>query len=190
MKNSTNNNVNDVPSIHTGCSMAETGRNDYDDFDNPLKPMDIIPEAQKNEVLVERRTQCQGYDGPYEEIEVKLLPEFRKPASVREESHITLYIPSGVHFLDLFKEKSENLEKTWIFLHKDVVEELRKFPIKFYHDSVAYGEIFRLKNDDSFSLQEVEFYHDWKVLLNCEIDDKKISRCEKPEVIIQLELIK
>jgi len=189
MKNSSSN-MREVPRIHPGCSMAETGYNDYDDFDNPLRPLDIIPEDRKGKVLSEEKTQEKGYDGYYVDKKLELLPEFTKPSSVREEQYVTILIPSsgGVDFVTLFG--GINFKKAWVFMNEDVVEELRKHPYKYHNKTVAYGEIFRLEDNDTFWLQDVKYFDGWKVLLKCEINGEVFHRLEKPEFIIQFEMMK
>ena len=189
MKNiSKNIEERNVPSIHPGCSLAETGWNDYDDFDNPLKALDIIPEDTKKMVLEEKSIPCEGEDESYVVVKYQLKPGFTTPASVRTESHMNLILSAGVHFMPLFKEKGVNLEKAWVFMDEKFVEELRKFPYKHHLDTVAYGEFFRLPNNDTFSLQEVEYFEGWRVVCKWQIDGKGFVRPETPQIIIQLTL--
>ena len=75
MKNSIYN-KREVPSVHSGCSLAETGAGDYDDFDNPLKALDIIPEGK--EVPFVKNVNKYVSDGEhYEDVHYDLPTEFR-----------------------------------------------------------------------------------------------------------------
>ena len=182
MKNSIYN-KREVPSVHFGCSMAETGASDYDDFDNPLAPLNVIPEG-KDILFVENRTEYTGIDGKYEDVKRELPAGLENPSSVREEPLVTVVVSSGVHPITLVNP--EVINHAWIFYRKDVVEEIRKFPYKYQQDSIAYGEFFRLENCDSFSLQKVEYFEGWRVLRECEINGIVYQRPEVPEYIIEL----
>lgn len=185
MKNSKNNNVKNVPSIHTGCSMAETGYNDYDDFDHPLKALDIIPEGK--EIPFVKTVDSYSADG--EDCEVvgfTLPPEMENPSSVREEPLVTVVVPSGVHPITFLKEKGVDIENSWIFMNDDVADVLRKMPYRYHQATVAYGEFFRFENFDTISLQSVKYFDSWKVLLDWEFDGKKFERNDTPECIIEV----
>lgn len=186
MANNSIYNKKEVPTtIHTtGCSMAETGRNDYDDFNKPLKPLNVIPEEKKDEVLKENYIPCKGYDGDYMDVKLELLPEFTKPSALRPEPLVTVTVPAGIHPIALLNPEAIN--QAWIILNPEVVKELRKFPYKFQQDTVAYGEFFRLENNDSFSLQEVKYFEGWRVIRECNIDGVVYQRPENPEFIIEM----
>lgn len=190
MKDNKNINENVPNSICTRCSLAN--HIDYKDWEKRLRPLDIIPEKKKEKVLRVKTTPWKGIDGEYVDTKLELLPEFTTPASVREEQSITLYSPYGRfggHFMLLLKGRVINFEKAWIFMSEDFVKELRKFPYKYHEKTVTDGEFFRLEDNDTFSLQDVEHFEGWKVLLKCEIDDKEFLRPEKPDVIILLDML-
>ena len=184
MKNSIFN-KKEVPAVHPGCSLAETGRGEYDDFDNPLKPLDIIPESKKESVLKKdlKPYVCDGEN--YEEVKYVLSHEIVNPAQVREEALVTVVIPSGVHPVTFLKEHLD-IEKAWVFMHNDVVQILRDMPRRFYHDTVAYGEFFRFENFDTISLQKVEHFDKWKVLVEWDFGEGVCVREDIPEFIIEL----
>jgi len=185
MKNSNNNYVNNVPCIHSGCSMAETGWSEYDDFDNPLKPLDIIPEGKEN--LLVKNVNSYTYNGEdYEDVDFGLPPEMENPSTVREEPLVTVIVPSGVHPITFLKEKGVNIENSWVFINNDVADVLRKMPYKYHQATVAYGEFFRFENFDTISLQFVKYFDNWNVLLDWEFDGKKFVRNDKPECIIEV----
>ena len=183
MKNSINERRN-VPSIHTGCSLAETGYFDYDDYNNPLGELDIVEGTEVE--LLEERTQRDGFDGPYLEIKIKLPPEVKKPADARKEPLVTITVPLGVHPIAFLKEKGVEITKAWVFMDSSVVETMRKSPRRYHQESVAYGEFFRFENFDTISLQEVKYFDTWKVLLEWEFDGEKLQRPEIPETIIEV----
>lgn len=182
MKNSIYN-QKEVPSIHTGCSLAETGASEYDDFDNPLGELDIIPRGTDIH-FVEERNEVEGFDGPYVEVKVTLPLEIQNPSSVRDEPLVTVVVSSGVHPITLFNP--EVINHAWIILDKDVVEKIREFPYKFQQDTISYGEFFRLENNDSFSLQKVKYFEGWRVLQECNIDGTIFQRPKYPEFIIEM----
>ena len=186
MKNSSNNyEKKNVPSIQCGCSLAETGRNEYDDYNNPLKPLDIIPQGK--EIPFVKNVNSYRYDGEeYEDINFTLPPEMENPSSVRDELLVTVMVPSGVHPITFLKENGVDIENSWIFMNNDVVDVLKKMPYKFHQATVAYGEFFRFNNFDTISLQAVKYFNNWKVLLNGEFDGKKFVRIDKPECIIEV----
>ena len=179
-------NMKYVPSNkHPGCSLAETGLSDYDDFDNPLKPLDIIPKGK--EKLLIRTVYSYKSDGEYyEDVFYKLPSEINSPSQVREEFLVSLVVPLGMHPFTFLKEKGVDITNAWIFMNEELVEKLRQFPNKFHQPSVAYGEFFRFESGDSVSLQSVEYFKDWKVLLNWEIDGKKFIRNDMPGYIIEM----
>ena len=178
MKNSLNNNENYVP------SMAEPRFADFDDLDNPLKSFKVIPEEKKDYVLQEKENPCNGDGGSYVDTKLELLPEFTKPSSLREEPLVTITVPSGIHPITLIKP--EVINHAWIILSKDVVEKLREFSYKFKQNTIAYGEFFRLENDDSFYLQRVEHFDGWRVLRECQINGETFRVPECPEFIIEM----
>ena len=185
MKNSINNKEKNVSCIHPGCGFAETGRSDYDDFDNPLKAIDIIPQGTEIR-LIETKNVQNGLDGPYLEITRQLPPEVARPSDVRRESLVTVIVPAGEHPIDFLKEIGVDITKAWVFMEEKVVKTLKEFPCKFHQKTVAYGEFFRFENFDTISLQTVEYFDSWRVLFNWEFDGKKFGRTEEPEVIIEV----
>lgn len=187
MKNSIYN-KRKVPSINPRCSLAETGRNDYDDYDNPLKALKVIPEGTEDRWLIEETKECESFDGEYLKIERVLRPEVKAPACVRNETLVTITVPEGVHPITFLKETVANLEHAWVFVSKEVAKMLRKLPTKYYQDTVAYGEFFRFETFDEISLQTVEYFDDWKVLCEWEFEGDKFARTANPEFIIQLEM--
>ena len=186
MKVNNFNEKRNVPVIHPGCSLAETGHGEFDDFDNPLAPMNIFPEG-KNIQLLEEVERNEGFDGPYLEITRKLPPELEKqPSSVREEPLVTVTVPSGMHPITCLKEMGIDINNSWVFMNEDVVNMIRKMPYRYHHASVAYGEFFRFENFDTISLQTVKYYDSWNVLLNWEFDGEKFVRDEEPVSIIEV----
>ena len=183
MKDNKNTNVN-VPCIHSGCNLAETGASDYDNFDAPLGALDIT-EGQDVQ-LVEERNQRDGFDGPYVEVKVTLPPQVQNPADVREEPMVTITVPSGVHPITFLKEKGVEITKAWVFMDSNVVKTLRKLPRRYHQNTVAYGEFFRFENLDTISLQEVKYFDHWHVLLEWEFNGEKLQRPEIPETIIEV----
>lgn len=182
MKNSIYN-EREVPMMHPRCSMAETGAGDYDDFDNPLKSFNIIPEGKED--LLIRHVEAYKYDGEnHEEVSYTLPCGIENPSSVREEPLVTVVVSSEVHPITLLNP--EVIKNAWIFCKEDVVEEIRKFPYRYQQDTIAYGEFFRLENCDSFSLQKVEHFEGWRVLRECEINGTVYQRPDVPEYIIEL----
>lgn len=172
---------------YTPCSLAEP----YADFDNhfePLEDFNHIPEERKADFLEKKTIQYQGEDDVYMVEKYQLKSEFTTPASVRTESHMNLILSEGVHFIPLFKEKGINLEKAWVFLDPKYVDELQKFPYKHRMDFVAYGDLYRLQNNDTFYLQKVEHFEGWRVLRKWDIEGKEGIRPEVPEIIIQITL--
>lgn len=178
-------NKREVPSIHPGCSMAETGWNEWDDYDNPLKPLDIIPEGKVIH-FIERKTEYKGCDGPYVDVKIELPSEFEHPSSVREEPLVTVTVPSGVHPITFLKEKGVDIENSWIFMNNDVVEAIQKMPYRYHQATVAYGEFFRFESLDTISLQSVKYFDSWKVLLDWEFDGKEFVRIDNPVSIIEV----
>lgn len=189
MKNNTNNqDKRVVPSVHSGCSLAETGWSEYDDYDNPLKSFKIIPEGTESNWLVDEVNEYDGFDGKSVEIVHVLKPEIIDPSYVRDEALITITVPEGVHPITFLKENVSNLDQAWVLLSKNVVETLRELPNRYHQKTVAYGEFFRFENFDTVSLQEIEYFDDWKVLLNWEFDKEKFERNDTPDFIIQLKM--
>ena len=184
MKNSIYETNREVPSVHTGCSLAETGWNEYDDFDNSLKPLNVIPGEKKDEVLQEKFISSQGFDGYYDDKKLELLPEFTKPSSLRTEPLVTITVPSGIHPITLLKP--EVINHAWIILDKDVVEKIKDFTYKFKQNTFAFGEFFRLENNDTFTLQKIEYFEGWRVLRECNIDGVIFQRPECPEFIVEM----
>ena len=183
--NSINNKVNNVPSVHKGCSMAETGWNDYDDFDHPLKPLDIIPKGKEIPfVKTEASYRADGED--YVDIDFKLPPEMESPSSVREETLVTVTVPYGVHPFSYLKAKGVDVSQAWVFVHKDVVDVFRKLPYRFHQETVAYGEFFRFENFDTISLQTVKYFSNWKVILEGRFDEGMFFRPDIPKIIIEV----
>lgn len=187
MKNSIYN-KREVPSIHPGCSLAETGASDYDDFDNPLEALEIIPKGKENEWLFKQVRTYMGFDGETVEVKYMLSPEAKAPSYVREEALVTITVPEGVHPITFLKETVANLEHAWVFVSKEVAERLRKLPTKYYQDTVAYGEFFRFETFDEISLQKVKYFDDWKVLYEWSFERERFMRPDAPEFIIQLEM--
>ena len=179
-------NKREVPAVHPVCSLAETGRGEYDDFDNPLKPLDIISEGDK-ELVLKEELKPYGCDG-YTEVNHLLDDKIVSPSQLCKKGLVTVAVPSGVHPITFLKENGIDvgIEKAWVFMKKDVVDVLRKMPYKFHQKSVAYGEIFRYENFDIISLQEVKYFLDWKVVLEGEINGKKFYRPDVPEIIIEV----
>lgn len=179
------NNKAYVPYIHPGCSLAETGRGEYDDFDNPLRALDIIPEGK--EISFVRTEKTYRFDGEdYVDIKFALPPEMKNPSSIRKEPLIAVIITPGVHPITFLKEKGVNIENAWIFMHEEVVETLRKLPYRYHQKTVAYGEFFRFEDFDTISLQTVQYLPNWRVVLNGQINGKEFSRPSTPECIIEL----
>ena len=176
----------EVPMMHPGCSMAETGANDYDDFDNPLPEFKVIPEGK--EIPFVKKEEETVYDGSdsYKHIEYSLPPEIKTPADVREEPRVTVVIPKGVHPFTYLKDSGVDFTKAWIFLRKDVVETLRKLPVHFHHDTVAYGEFFRFVDLNEISLQKIEYFPDWKMIFEGKLGGEEFYRTETPECIIEV----
>lgn len=179
------NNVNVPNSIHSGCSLAETGSHDYDDFDNPLAPLDIIPEEADIQFVENCRQMFDGFDGPYLEVRRVLPSGIKSPSDVRKEILVSVTIPSGEHPIDFLKRHVE-ITNAWVFLDSNVLEALRKLPHKFHQATVAYGEFFRFEDFDTISLQEVQYFDDWKVLKNWNFDGEEFSRVDTPDFIVQL----
>lgn len=177
-----------VPSIHTGCSLAETGAGDYDDFDNPLKELEVIPEGTEEKWLLTMDKKYMGFDGEITEVEHVLKPEVKSPEFVREEPLITITVPEKVHPIIFLKETVANLEHAWVFISKDVEAKLRELPIMYHQNTVAYGEFFRFENFDEISLQRVKYFDDWKVFYEWKFNDENFTRTDTPEFIIQLEM--
>ena len=148
-------NKKEVPAVHPGCSLAETGRNEYDDFDNPLKPFNLIPEEEKEVVLKKELTPYECDGEKHVGVNYVLSDEIVSPSQLCKKSVVIVAVPSGVHPITFLKENGivEGIEKAWIFLNIDVIETLRKLPIRFYHDTVAYGEFFRFPCMDEVVLQ-------------------------------------
>lgn len=184
MKNSIYN-KREVPSVHLGCSMAETGV--YDDFDNPLKALNIIPENKENTVLV-RTVEKFISDGEYhEEVRCELSSEIENPSHVMDERFtIMVVVPSGVHPFTYLKEIGVDMTKDWVFLHEDVVDVLRKLPCMYHQETVAYGEFFRFEDFDEVSLQKVKYFADWKVILEGKINEEEFYRPERLESVIEV----
>jgi len=179
--NSINNKVNYVP------NMAEPRFTDFDDLDNPLKPLDIIPEGKENFLKTEAKPY--EYDGEkHMNVSYILTSEIKNPSDVREEQLVRVVVPSGVHPITFLKENGigVDIEKTWIFMNNDVADVLRKMPYKFHQATVAYGEFFRFENFDTISLQKVKYFPDWNVVLEGKIDEKVFGRPEIPQIIIEV----
>lgn len=176
----------EVPVMHPGCSMAETGAGDWDDFDNPLGEFNIIPEGKES--LLVRNVDEYRFDGETQkEVYYTLPSEIEKPSSIRDESVITVFVPSDVHPFSYLKEIGIDITKAaWIFLHKDVIDVLRKLPWRHYLDTVAYGEFFRFEDFDTVSLQKVEYFPEWKVILEGKVGEQEFYRPDTPEYIIEL----
>ena len=184
MKNSIYN-KREVPSVHSGCSLAETGAGDYDDFDNRLEDLDIIPDGK--EISFVRNEDSYRYDGEeHVNVELTLPPKIQNPSSVREEPLVIVVVPVGVHPFTFLKEKGVNMEKSWIFMHNDVVDMLRKMPYRYHQATVAYGEFFRFESFDEISLQDVKYFKKWKILLEGKICGKELYRTDTPERIIEV----
>lgn len=187
--------MKNVPeNVRIGCNMAETGLhdtgwNDYDDFDHPLRPFDIIPEGS-DVTLDEVREQCNVDGEEFFDTHYVLPAEFTKPSSVRDESLVTIIVPNGMHPFDFLKQSGVSIEKAWIFMDEDCVEAMRRLPNKFHQATVAYGEFFRFEDNDTISLQAVKYFLTWKIALNCEVEGKTFERPESPECIIQMEMQK
>ena len=176
----------EVPMMHPGCSMAETGASDYDDFDNPLPAFNVIPEGK--EIPFVKKECSTPYDGSecYKYTEYILPSDIKTPADVREEPRITVVIPEGIHPFTYLKESGVDFTKTWIFLSMDVIATMRKLPVHFHHATVAYGEFFRFVDLNEISLQKVEHFPDWKMIFEGKLDDEEFYRTETPECIIEV----
>ena len=188
MKNSIYN-KREVPTMHPRCSLAETGAGDYDDFDNPLGALNIIPEGTDIQLL-EEKEQHDGFDGPYVDVKLSLPPEVERPSHVRKENLVTVEVPSGVHPFTFLKEKGVDIENSWIFMNDDVVDTLKKMPYRYHQVTVAYGEFFRFESFDEISLQEVEYFKKWKIILEGKICEKEFYRTDSPESIIEVVMAK
>ena len=171
-----------VPSIHPGCSLAETGGNEYDDFDHPLEPMLVVDESS---MIEERIPYNDGIDGPYVEVKKRLPDGIQTPADAREETVITIAI-KNFHPLFAVKKLIADVTSAWIFLDPQAVKYLEEFQYKFRQNSVSRGKFFRLPNNDTFALQQVKYFEGWECLHEWEIDGKKFERTETPEFIIQV----
>lgn len=188
MKHNTNNSVKTVvPSIKSRCSLAETGKNEYDDYDNPLLPLRIIPHGTEPRWVTEEVEEYEGFDGNSVNIRRALKPGIYDPSCVREEPVVIITVPEDVHPIAFLKGIVADLNQAWVFVTEKVVERLRKLPTKYHQATVAYGEFFRFENLDTISLQAVKYFDDWKVFLDWEFDGKKFTRKDIPEFIILLE---
>lgn len=177
-------NKRQVPVMHPGCSLAETGAAEFDDFDNPLKPLDIVPVG--TDILVEMESVWESFDGRHVEVYLKLPEGIENPSSVRQESHEIVVVPLGVHPVTFLKEKGVDITTAWVFMHEEVVKTLRKLPCRFHQKTVAYGEFFRFEDFDTMSLQEVEYFPKWRVVYEGEINEKRFHRNDTPERIIEV----
>lgn len=166
------------------CSMAEEYL--YDDFDNPLGSFGIIPKGKEDTVLVKTVENYVSDGEYYEDVHYELSTNIQSPSDAMDE-HFTLVIviPEGVHPFTYLKE-CVDMNKEWIFLNKDVVEVLRKAPCKYYQKTIAYGEFFRFEDFDEVSLQDVQHFTDWKVILEGKISTEEFYRPERPETIIEV----
>jgi len=187
MKNNSIYTEREVPSVHPGCTLAETGAGDYDDFDNPLKSFNVIPEGKEDTVLV-RTVKKYISDGEYhEDFHYELSSEIECPSDALEEQFsITVVVPSGVHPFDYLKKSGVNIANAWVFMHKEVVDNLRTLPYKHHLETVAFGEFFRFEDCDTISLQCVEHFPNWKVILVGKINEEDFYRPESPETIIEV----
>lgn len=181
-------NGRNVPSIPCGCSLAETGRSEYDDYDNPLKALKVIPEGTEDRWLDKAVEYYTAYEEETVEVVNSLKPGIDSPSDVRDEGIVTITIPKDVHPIEFLKKIVANSDRAWIFVNESIVETLRKLPTKYHQNTVAYGEFFRFENLDTISLQAIEYFDDWKVILDWEFDGEKFTRVDVPEFIIQLEL--
>ena len=181
-------NKREVPSVHPGCSLAETGWNDYDDFDNPLGPMNIIPKA-KIETLLEEVAIPYKFDGErYVDITYKLSPEIKSPSEVRDEPHVKVIVPSGVHpFVFLMENGSIDIKNSWVFMNKDVVDVLRRMPCRCHQASMAYGEFFRFENFNEIVLQDVSHFS-WGIIREGKLNGEIFDRPDIPQTIIEVVL--
>ena len=187
MNNNINNTSAKVPNtrIHSGCSLAATGRFNYDYFDEPLAPFAIIPEETDIQFIKEERA-GRGLDGPFVDVKYRLPDGMENPSSVREEPLVTVAVPVGVHPFTFLKEKGVDIENSWIFMNNDVANVLRKMPCRFHQVTIAYGEFFRFEDFDTISLQTVEYFPDWKVIMDGKIGEKEFNRTDKPVSIIEV----
>lgn len=186
MKNNSIYNKREVPGVHTGCSMAETGAYDYDDFDNPLGKLNII--SKEKECLLVRNVDTYQYDGEnHANVYYTLSSEIQNPSSVREETTIKVVVPSGIHPITFLRERIMiDVSEAWVFLHKDVVDVLRKLPCRYHQNTVASGEFFRFEDFTEISLQEVEYFSKWKVIFELRDDEGMILRPWLPKFIIEV----
>lgn len=185
MKNNSINNKKEVLYIHPGCSMAETGFDEYDDFDNPLKLFDFVPEGK--EVPFERHVENYKADGEeYEDVYLNLPPEIKNPSQVRDEPNVTVNVPVGVHPVTFLKDIGVDFTKAWVFIRKEVVETMRKLPLKYHQNTIAYGEFFRFEDFEEVSLQGVMYLPEWRIILEGKIGGEDFKRIENPECIIEV----
>jgi len=185
MKDNKNNNVNNVPSIHSGCSLAETGWNDYDDFDNPLGELKIIP--KEKEGLLVRNVEAYKVDGEYHKEVSYILPsDIQNPSSILEKATVTVAVPSGIHPITFLIGKGIDISEAWVFLHEDVVDVLRKLPCRYHQNTVARGEFFRFEDFTEISLQNVEYFPKWKAIFETKIKGGTIFSPWVPGFIIEV----
>lgn len=179
----------EVPSIHPGCSLAETGWNEWDNYDDPLGALNPIPEGKQS--LVQQVIEPYESEGDrYVNVHYALPSEFTKPSDIRDEPKVIIEVPSGVHPFSYLKEQGVDFDNAWVFMHEEVVETIRKLPYRYYQDTVAYGEFFRFEDLDKVYLQKVEYFPDWKVILEGEIADELFCRPDIPPAIIEVVMAK
>lgn len=176
----------EVPSIHPGCSLAETGAGDYDDFDNPLGAFDIVSEEKKKEVLTKKIETWKGYDGECTEVEFVLKPEIKFPSSVRNEHLKLIPILYGDDPFISLKNMGIDFENSWVLISGAIVDALRKKPCSYHHETIAYGEFFRFLDGDEISLQNVKYFEKWKIILEGKICGKEFYRADKPTHIYEV----
>lgn len=182
MKNSIYN-KKEVPAMQI-CSQAENYL--YDDVDNPLGEFDIIPEGKKDTVLVKTVENYVSDGENYEDVHYSLSTGIENLSDVLEEPNVKVIVPFGVHPFAYLKEIGVDFTKSWVFMHEEVVDTLRKLPYKHHLDTVAYGEFFRFEDYDTMSLQKVEYFPKWKVILEGKLSTEEFYRPESPEAIIEV----